>query len=303
MRVLITGVGGFIGRSLAQRFLADGWDVLGLYRTTRPCLTEGPGRLRLVQVDLAEGMERVEGADLVIHAAAHTHLIKGSVAADYVRNNLVAGLNLNEYLRRTLPGRVVYLSTLSVYGEIDHSPLTEASPLNQPGFYGLSKYMGEEILREISAEVPVSCFRLPGVVGAGYFEPWLGKVLTKALRDEEIGIYNPEGLFNNIVDPTEIYRLILHLPGCGAPAFDRLNLAASEPLSVREVVASLLRVSGSASAVREMTHEKTPFLISIDKLVSDYGFIPRSTRSLVEDYAAVNAKISRTTPCHTEGVN
>lgn len=287
MKVLITGIGGFIGRELAKLFLEEGAEVIGLYRRSRP---ELPG-LTLVQGDLAEGLDGVPAADLVIHAAAQTHLMQGSVAADYIRNNLQGGLQLNDYLRRTAPGRVIYLSTLSVYGAVETTELIETTPLNQPGLYGLSKYMGEQLLAEVREVVPVTCLRLPGVVGRDYFEPWLGKVLARALKHEPITIYNGDGLFNNIVDPLELFRFIRHLDGIATPRFDQLNLAATEPLVVRAMIEGLLREVGSRSTVEERTSTQNPFTISIEKLARDYGFPSRSTRAMVEAYARCNRRI------------
>jgi len=290
MKVLITGMSGFIGLELARLFLAAGDEVIGLYRRNRPELSDPLGRLSLFQCDLVEGLAKIPAAELVIHAAGHTHLIPGSQAEDYIRNNLQAGLRLNDYLRRTLPQRVIYLSTLSVYGTIEVAELCESTPLNQPGLYGLSKYMGEKILAEVQQQLPVTCLRLPGVVGKDYFEPWLGNVLTKALKDEGITIYNGSGFFNNILDSQELYRFIRHLYERGTPAFDQLNLAATEPLLVREMVNCLLNEVGSNSSISELANEKSPFTISTEKLRWEYSFVPRSTREMVEAYGRCNRR-------------
>ncbi len=75
MRVLITGVTGFIGSHLAERLLAAGTAVRGVARRPAAAAWLAGQGAEIVQADLTEraGLEAaVQGCDVVLHAAAWT---------------------------------------------------------------------------------------------------------------------------------------------------------------------------------------------------------------------------------------
>ncbi len=293
MRILITGSGGLIGRFLTQAFLAQGHAVAAVYRTTPPKL-EGPSsRLRLIQVDLSKGLEELapaeglEPADVIVHAAAHTHLIPHSTAGDYVHANLLGTLNLIDYANAVTPRCFVYLSAMSVYGDVTVGELDEDTPLNRPELYGASKYVAELIVREAGGAFPVLCVRLPGVVGRGYFTPWIGTMLRAAMRHEPLRIYNSEAPFNNLVDLQEIARFLAHVIERGTAGCDLVNLAASEPMRIRDVVGLLRSLTRSRSEVLVMDRaQKRSFVISTARLRDRLGFQASTTQDMIRRYVA-----------------
>ena len=288
MKILVTGSGGLIGQSLTEALLADGHAVVAAYRTSPPALAASD-RLRTVRLDLARPVRGLEPVDVVIHAAAHTHLIPGSTAWDYVRSNVLGTLHLMEYARAMRPKVVICFSTMSVYGEVAVEELDEETALNRPELYGASKYLAELIAREAGGTFPALCVRLPGVVGRGYFTPWIGSMLRAAIRHEPIRIYNPGALFNNIVDLQEITRFIAHLIERGVTGCNLVNLAASEPMRIRDVVALLRSLTGSQSEVVVMDRaEKRSFVISTARLRDRLGFAPSTTREILQRYVTEN---------------
>lgn len=293
MRILITGSGGFIGRHLTASLLVAN-NIIALYRNTKPNnLGLTPTGLKLVNLDLAESLHGLEAVDVIIHTAAHTHLIPNSTASDYIRSNVNAMLNLASYARLVQPRIFVYLSTLSVYGEITVRELDEDTPLNKPEMYGLSKYMGEHILKEHLSYFPSVCIRLPGVVGPGYFMPWLGKMLLKASRNEPILIFNPDSLFNNVVDVLELHRFISWIIESSFVGFDVFNLAASEPMRIREVIDLTVSLTNSKSVIHEEDSQRQSFSIKTEKIGKLFGFEPETTKTIIGRYVTENLPFLR----------
>jgi len=96
--------------------------------------------------DPAKARELVEGADVLIHAAAALP-IRGS-------RSLIMGINVDgtrtllEAARAAGADRVVFISSTSVYGVPKLHPIPEQAPLVGVGAYGESKIAAERLVRE-----------------------------------------------------------------------------------------------------------------------------------------------------------
>ncbi len=159
--ILITGASGFIGSFLVERALEWGMIVWAAMRpsSSRRYLTDK--RIHFIELDLndecrlREQLElhgRENGAwDYVIHAAGATKCRKEE---DFYVTNTTGTLNLARTLleTKTLNGRFVFISSLSVYGplhEKDYAPITDMDTPQPNTAYGRSKLKAEEGLSRI----------------------------------------------------------------------------------------------------------------------------------------------------------
>ncbi len=159
--ILITGASGFIGSFLVERALEWGMIVWAAMRpsSSRRYLTDK--RIHFIELDLndecrlQEQLElhgRENGAwDYVIHAAGATKCRKEE---DFYVTNTTGTLNLARTLleTKTLNGRFVFISSLSVYGplhEKDYAPITDMDTPQPNTAYGRSKLKAEEGLSRI----------------------------------------------------------------------------------------------------------------------------------------------------------
>ena len=287
-RVLITGSGGFIGNWLADRAVARGTEVIATYRHQRPT-GQTAEAAHLVQRDLAEGLPDIAPVDLIVHAAANTHLNPNLNVQDYIRSNVEATARIIDFARSCpTPPIIIYLSTLTVYGDITVTKLEEHTPCVNPNVYGQTKRLAECLLAD-APELPVVIFRLPGVVGPEYFKPWLGKVLQSFLAQQPVEMYNPTAPFNNVTDLDEIDRLIVHLVKQGIKlGTNVVNLASTQPVTVAQAVQLLKRSVGSSSPIRRCEGSERSFQISTDRLRECYGYVPASTAEVIRRYAEAN---------------
>ncbi|MDU6378302.1 MAG: NAD-dependent epimerase/dehydratase family protein, partial [Bradyrhizobium sp.] len=172
MRILVTGAAGFIGRALLQRLLVDtdGADITGLDLVAAPPEASG-ARLSWISGGLDDRavLEQLGAAsfDRVFHLAS----VPGGRAevepALGRRVNLDASLDLLQLLAQhgNRP-RVVYASSIAVYGALSGAPVsaqTEARPLIS---YGAHKRMVEIALADHTRRGELSgiALRLPGIV-------------------------------------------------------------------------------------------------------------------------------------------
>lgn len=191
-RVLVTGADGFIGRVLVQRLLAQGLGGRTVDQLVAVDLQfdeqARDARVRLVRGNLcdADCLERAcdEPLDAVFHLAS---LPGGAAEADYLlgrRVNLDATLALIERLRgQPDPARLVYASSIAVYGDPLPDRIDEAT-LPAPALsYGAHKLACEVLVADASRRrwVEGCSLRLPGVVarpgdGAGLMSAFMSQV-------------------------------------------------------------------------------------------------------------------------------
>lgn len=187
MRVLVTGVAGFIGFHVAQRLLARGDRVIGLdnvndYYSVQlkedrlAALERAGGDFRFVRVSFAEmgamtaALEGME-IDRIIHLGAQAG-VRYSITNPhaYVESNLVGHLNMLEVARHRQVPHLVYASSSSVYGANDKLPFAVEDRVDHP----ISLYAATKKADELMSETYAHLYRLPqtGLRFFTVYGPW-----------------------------------------------------------------------------------------------------------------------------------
>jgi len=145
MRVLITGVTGFIGNALSKRLVELGYDVLGIVRftSTRPNVPSG---VNYVYADLTDYFSLVKVVqsykpEIVIHLGALTPVSESfHQPRAYMEINLMGTINLVEAIKKhsfeNLRLFVMALTT-ELYNTL--KPIDESTPFNPMSPYAVSK--------------------------------------------------------------------------------------------------------------------------------------------------------------------
>lgn len=148
MRLALTGAGGFVGQRVARLAAADP-RVTSLVLNDLGPLPKGGGTT-LVQGSITDPAVRerlCDGVDAVIHLAA---ILGGAAESDPFmarRVNVDATLDLFEDLRaRNAATRVVFASTIAVFGKPMPDPVSDATPTAPEMVYGAHKLMIEVAL-------------------------------------------------------------------------------------------------------------------------------------------------------------
>lgn len=197
MKILITGAKGFIGSRLMECLKKEN-KVLG---TSRCLLEEEEG---YVEVDLSVPFDISFNADIVIHAAALSPR-QDAVFTDYYYNNVKATENIISYCLKHKVKKIIYFAAVSSYGNVDKI-LDGNSPHNNPGEYGLTKYIAERLV--MCSNIPYLILTLPGVVGPGCNNNWITGTAKKLWNGQKVICYNRNGLFNNIVEISDLCRFV-----------------------------------------------------------------------------------------------
>jgi len=153
---IITGCAGFIGSSLVDRLLAQGYRVTGVdnFSTGQLGFLEGalknPG-FKLVEgdlLDLPSFTQTFCGGDMVFHFAANADVRFGTEhPRKDLEQNTIATYNVLEAMRASGIKHIAFSSTGSVYGEASVIPTPEDAPFPvQTSLYGASKLACEGLI-------------------------------------------------------------------------------------------------------------------------------------------------------------
>lgn len=210
MRILVTGVAGFIGFHVSQRLLARGETVIGLdsvnnyydvrLKEDRLALLKDHERFSFHRLDLANrtGIEEVftqEKPERVIHLAAQAG-VRYSLTHPhaYIDSNLVGFLHILEGCRHNQVQHLVYASSSSVYGANTKMPFSIHDNVDHP----VSLYAASKKANELMAHTYSHLYNLP-TTGLRFFTvygPW-GRpdmalfIFTKAiLKGRPIDVFN-----------------------------------------------------------------------------------------------------------------
>ena len=155
-KYLVTGVAGFIGRSIAAELLTRGETVRGIdsFITGKRANLVGLEAMEFMEGDLADPAACVQacaGAEIVFHEAALASVPRS--VADPVATNVScvdATLNLLVAARDAGVRRVVYAGSSSAYGDTPTLPKHEEMLPNPISPYAVAKLAGEQYMRVFS---------------------------------------------------------------------------------------------------------------------------------------------------------
>ena len=157
-------------------------------------MTEITGKeIPFYEVDARETEKLIEiikkhNVDSVIHFAGLKAVGESvRMPLEYYENNLVSTLHLADAMVKTGVKKLIFSSSATVYSADNEVPLTEGGKLGCTNPYGWTKYMNEQILRDVSVAHPDW-----SIVLLRYFNP------VGAHESGRIG-EDPSGIPNNLM--------------------------------------------------------------------------------------------------------
>ncbi len=264
MKVLVTGVGGFIGSKVARRFQEEGHAVTGADDFSGGKRDNVPKGIALVEGDLAraETIARLpRDCELILHLAGQS---SGEISFDDpvadLEKNAVSTLRLIRHGIISGAKRLVYASSMSVYGAHADTPAAESAHCQPLSCYGVGKLAAESYLRIYSKQLPYVALRMFNVYG-----PWQD---MQNLRQGMVSIYLAQALAGGKVQvkgSLERYRDFIYVDDV-VEAWQRAALrpeAANQVLNVgtgaRTTVKSLLEATrASLPAMQWFVEGSTP---------------------------------------------
>jgi UDP-glucose 4-epimerase len=170
-KVLITGVAGFIGSHIANRFISEGYEVVGVDDLSGGKEENIPAGIQFIKGDLAKIAtisQLPDHCDLILHLAGQS---SGEISFDDpvadLEKNAVSTLNLIHYGIRNKSSKLVYASSMSVYGSVPDLPIKESCHPIPLSCYGVGKLAAEGYLNVYKNQLPYVALRMFNVYGPG----------------------------------------------------------------------------------------------------------------------------------------
>ncbi len=261
MRVLISGVAGFVGAWLVRHLLAlpDDLTLHGLIHRHEHRIRPFRDQITLHRGDLRNGvwthemMAQVQ-PDLLIHLAAWSD-VGGSWQQPWVAYelNIQCQLNLLEAVRHHAPQcRTLVVASNEVYGRIEpHDlPVNEETPFRPNSPYGVSKIAQDMMALQYwhNYALPIMRARSFNHIGPGQSEDFVASAFARQIAEIEAGrkaplirVGNLEAVrdFTDVRDVVRAYWLVV----TGGQAGEVYNVGSGTGRSVRWLLDTLLSMT------------------------------------------------------------
>jgi len=293
-KVIITGAGGFIGRALCAKILAEGRQVRGTFRSESDVnrLPDGVEAFSIGSIDSDTNWDdAVEGIDTVVHLAARVHVMDDASSeplAEYRKVNVEGTKFLAVAAANAGVKRFIFISSIKVNGEGRASAYTEVDKEAPVDPYGVSKWEAEQELRKIADKtgIEVVILRPPLVYGPGVKANFLRlfKIVERGIPLPLSSIKNQRSFIylDNLIDA--IITCINHPEAAGHTFLVGDKESISTPGLIRQIALALEKPA--------LLFPISPFLMRLaGKLLGKSAAIDRLFGSLTIDSTRIREEL------------
>lgn len=302
MKLLITGITGFVGSHLAEEILANHPEVeihgLMRWRSPQDNIEHIRNRVHLHYGDLRDLSSLLRilmevKPDAISHLAAQSFVTTSYFApVDTIETNICGTFNLLEATRIAKIDPVIHIcSSSEVYGQVDPSevPIKESCPLHPVSPYAVSK-VGEDMAAFMYYRayglktIRTRMFTHSGPRRGGVFvDSWFAKQLTmieKQLLPPVIRVGNLDSVrtFCDVRDAVRGYWLVMTKCKPG----EVYNIGGRDILSIRQVLNMLLKMTTYGGDIRVVQDpallrpaDVTSQIPCTDKFTAETGWTPQ----------------------------
>lgn len=286
-KILITGVSGLVGSGLANFFVAQGHTVTGVCYSNN---SRASYNVNLVRVSLVESLNlkaQIDpNQDVVVHCAASHPSITDDPKKLTV-DNIKAVINLLHFCRNSDVKKLIFCSSVEVYGDIRSEILQVDEKINNPTLYGLSKLICERLIIDWSRETGNTYhnLRLPAVIGLGSHTTFIIKLIEAFEKKVPVIVNNKKALFNNFVSLIDLGFFVDSLVSKDIDS-NTFLLGSAKPVTMSKLIKFLgtfFTDSDINRVINEAVPPKPSFYINSDRAILN-GFEPRETLKVLEEY-------------------
>jgi dTDP-glucose 4,6-dehydratase len=272
-RVLVTGGAGFISSNVIRHLLAHtDHDVISLDSLTYAGNLENLGdvlsheRLSFVHGDIRDVAlvaELVAGVDVIVNAAAESHVEKSieEGASEFVTTNVEGTQILLDAIRRSPVERFILISSSEVYGTAESDPMDERHPLEPRSPYAATKAGGDRLAYSyfVTYDLPIVIVRPFNNYGPRQHpEKVVPRFITQALLGEPLTIHGDGHATRDwlyVEDDAEAIRAAIEAP-LEDVAGEVINVATGVDISVADIADMVLDALGAPASQRVFVDER-----------------------------------------------
>lgn len=270
MRILVTGVAGFIGSHVARQLCLQGIEVVGIdnlnhyynpkLKQDRLATLAQFQQFSFYPLDIAEP----DGLNVLFRDYAFTRVIHLAAQAgvrysidnphSYTHSNLIGFMNILEACRHHHIEHLVFASSSSVYGNQQKVPFCETDVTDQPiSLYAATKKSNELLAYSYSHlyQLPVTglrFFTVYGPWGRPDMAPWL--FTSAILAGQAIKVFNQGQLQRDFTYIDDIVNGVLAIQAMppalleSAPPYAIYNIGNNQPVKLLDFIACIEKACG-----------------------------------------------------------
>jgi UDP-glucose 4-epimerase len=281
-RTLVTGGSGFVGSHLVSRLAKEGCrEIIVFDKHITEDKLRGIEHLRIIEGDVAATgkiREVMEGVDYVFHMAV---LPLGACTENpraCLEVNIKGTFNVLEAARDNKVKKIVFSSASSVYGDTEET-MDESHPLNARTMYGASKVAAEYFLRAFydMYKLDYVILRYMNVYGPAQEGGLIMNVLNRIKQGLPPVIFGDGSQSFDFVYVDDVVNANI-LAMESKVTDEAFNIGGEEEVSVKDIVSSLLELTGSKLTPEFKLDEKVPMqrrVGSSQKAKRLLGYVPK----------------------------
>ncbi len=254
-KYLVTGAAGFIGAAIAKKLLDSGNEVWTIDNLSTGYAENIPHGVIFVHGNCQdpsciEQLKRTQ-FNAILHFAGQS---SGEISFDDpvydLRTNTESTLRLIKYGLESGCARFIYASSMSVYGQVDDRPISEAHSAKPLSFYGVGKLASEHYMRIFESKgLKPTSLRFFNVYGPGQNmknlrQGMVSIYLAQLMKEPQIIVKGAMDRFRDFIyidDCVDFVTRILHEERSYGGIY---NVGTGIRTTVRELLDAMMSISG-----------------------------------------------------------
>ncbi len=275
MKALITGGAGFIGSHLAQRLLADRWQVVcvdDLSTGSMENLCEMVGRdgFQCVRADVRDRTVMaplVDRCDVIFHLAAAVGV---QLIVDRPVHTIQTNIHGSEVvlsLASRFGRKIVLASTSEVYGKNTKVPFSEdddttlGSTIYTRWSYAASKMVDEFLALAYHDQfgleaIPCRLFNTVGPRQTGAYGMVVPRFVRAALTGAPLTVYGTGNQSRCFCHVSDVVDALVGLVGCREAVGQVINIGSTERVCIAQLAETIVEMTGSDSEIRTISYQE-----------------------------------------------
>jgi len=314
-RILVTGGAGFIGSHFVEALAAafpgchiivfDKMTYAADIRYIAPLIETG--QVQLVVGDICDYelcRKLVHGCDIVVHAAAESHVDRSFHSSMlFTQTNALGTHTIMEACRNAKVPRIIHVSTDEVYGEVLSGECDETGQMNPTNPYSASKAAAEMIVNGYrhSFKLPVIVVRANNVYGIRQFpEKLIPRCIMSLINGEKIPLHGDGSNVRHYLAAPDFAAALVLLVNKGV-INEIYNIGSEEEHRNRDIARMICEqfnttFDESIKFVKDRPFNDRRYSISWDK-IADLGWKPKHSLPknipMIVDWYRKNAETIR----------